>query len=911
MAFTLIDGEVHPLLIADPPHANDDGVPDNPNLVPTELRLTARATGDGAAEVRIGSLASLVEGTAVLRLSDSENPADPAAIHVHFTGGEGPLGALPPLGQPPAIDVSGEISGNVSLTVLGESLENVVRLHVPLNDFADAELEIDEERLQSFFDDFDFDLNNILAGLGPFLDLLSSTLREELSDLPLVGGGLEDLGGVIGDLKTAVYDRLEAVLETLPVSSFEDAEDRVRTALFDVLHNELGILLPALLPTDGAAGEPTEEDIEVSIDESRFEIKAAIGGMQSPIAVAFDTNLEGLPLSASVAGGLTVTLNPTLQLGFGIDRFGGFYLVGGPGPELSFEIEAGLTEGSSLDLDLFALSVTATDAPERGGTGLHALANVDFGSGDRIFLADVRPALEVPDVSVNLALDLDASTASPNLPHITAQLDAGWQFSYLDGQAHISDPTFALNSIELNAGEFLDKFIGPAAARIKQSLTPIQSVINLLQTPIPGLSQISELAGAGPITLLDLALAETSPAVASSTKQFVNFMNLIGELGSRLTADGTIRLGNIAFSGEGLLTEGWNLGVHDPTQSGGGGEGVDIDPSALNPHPLDTANAALRSLVASLRQAPSTSLPDESPGGTAAPPVGNGLDLTIDVFEDPSSLIKLLLGQTVNLVTWEIPELRLDFPWSQSFPILPFPPISIDVGLEAGLTLDFSVGFDTRGLQTDNLLDGFYFGDLADGSTGEDIHEAALSLGVTVAALLDAGIASAGIEGGIIGEVSANWRDPDADGKLYLSEINEIRAKEGLGCVFDLSAELRAVLRLVWEALFVSGSVTLADITLMETDNSTSGACLQRRSHRRPRLFQRFARAPAAVFRRRRAGARGRADRARGPLCSHARGRDQQRRIGEGHHHIARARRGEGKRHGHGSTLRRRNENPL
>ncbi len=66
---------------------------------------------------------------------------------------------------------------------------------------------------------------------------------------------------------------------------------------------------------------------------------------------------------------------------------------------------------------------------------------------------------------------------------------------------------------------------------------------------------------------------------------------------------------------------------------------------------------------------------------------------------------------------------------------IPFPPVPLyaTFGAKLNAYADFSVGFDTRGIaKTGNFLDGLYFGDLQNVTSGPDIPEFGISLEASV-----------------------------------------------------------------------------------------------------------------------------------------------------------------------------------
>lgn len=128
-----------------------------------------------------------------------------------------------------------------------------------------------------------------------------------------------------------------------------------------------------------------------------------------------------------------------------------------------------------------------------------------------------------------------------------------------------------------------------------------------------------------------------------------------------------------------------------------------------------------------------------------------GFGLKIPLITEPSNIFKLFTGEKADIVQWSIPKLDLNVPFSMRFGPIPFPPVPLYATFSAKLNAfaDFSVGFDTRGIaKTGNFVDGFYFGDLANVTSGADIDEFGISLEASVGAVVDLYFVSAGIEGG-------------------------------------------------------------------------------------------------------------------------------------------------------------------
>ena len=191
---------------------------------------------------------------------------------------------------------------------------------------------------------------------------------------------------------------------------------------------------------------------------------------------------------------------------------------------------------------------------------------------------------------------------------------------------------------------------------------------------------------------------------------------------------------------------------------------------------------------------------------------------------DSSSIYKFLMGQVVDVITWELPRFELEFGWGPRFPILPFPPITAGVGLQMDIAANFGVGFDTSGISKGKFLDGFYFDDVRNGS---DVSELEFGAGINIDASLDLGVARAGVQGEVRGSATANWRDLDSDGKLYLDELETIISRDGIGCIFELTGSFDAFVNVIWQVrlflLKLSGKIDLVDFEIFSIDNN--GLC--------------------------------------------------------------------------------------
>ncbi len=206
------------------------------------------------------------------------------------------------------------------------------------------------------------------------------------------------------------------------------------------------------------------------------------------------------------------------------------------------------------------------------------------------------------------------------------------------------------------------------------------------------------------------------------------------------------------------------------------------------------------------------------------------MGIKIPLLSDPSNIFKLFTGEKTDIIQWDIPRFELNVPFNMRFGPIPFPPVPLyaTFGAKLNAFADFSVGFDTRGLaKTGNFLDGLYFGDLQNVTSGPDIDEFGIYLEATVGAIIDLYFVSAGIEGGVKANLNFNWNDLDKDGKIYLDELVDLfnLLPEGGGvpgsCVFDARGAITAFIRAYYDVwLFGGDSLTIASYDLFRFNHS-------------------------------------------------------------------------------------------
>ena len=664
--------------------------------------------------------------------------------------------------------------------------------------------------------------------------------------LPLVGNNLKFLEQGTHDLFAPIGGALSSEFKSLGQTIYDtDVENAIATAL-----KSLGVNAPTLQPiTDTVTANQTGtaiDDMELHLD-----IKGTLVDSQSP--VNFDTGLSSLNLK--LTGNVALSLGYELQLGLGVND-NGFYI---DGPTTSFALTLGASApGLKLSGQLAFLQVDASDGTAAGTSGFNATLGVALtDSSDHISLSNNTPldlsasltAAATAQVHLHIKTSFDGSA---EFPSIDADFDMSWTIdagTALDGSSNAGSPTFgetpdiAFHNISLDVGSFLDKFVGPIVAEVKKVLDPLQPVIDVFNTRIPVLSDIAPLKSYfnvpsnEPVTLLNVITALDQGA---DTK-FLTAVVALDQLVNNIPSVG---------SGVSIPLGGFDFGANN----------VNARTANLAQTPLTSVNANPQAILKALGNVPgvggfvSQITSKIQFGGDGSPDDGGGLQFPL--IEDPQLGFGLLLGQDVPLFTFDMPTLKADATFHKSFPLLG--PLGVlfrgtvqdnldpnapqDTAIE--FLLHFSFGYDTHGLvqfAKDNfaladigdLLDGFYVSttDQPDGSGSNFVPQIRLYAGLGAFAAIDLAVFSAGVGGGISGDILVKLHNPNKVGKLRWSDLVAELSSGGPLSLFDVSgaltAELEAFIQIGFQTPFgfvgYENSDDIAQATLLNFNLQAQG----------------------------------------------------------------------------------------
>lgn len=582
--------------------------------------------------------------------------------------------------------------------------------------------------------------------------------------------------------------------------------------------------------------------------------------------IPFDFGFPGLRLATADgpdAGddpdGITASVDWSIDVGFGLSLTEGFYLATGGDDEISLDVSVNTPDfladiaflGVDIDgdnsdtpkpagrqADELNLSI-AIDLPDPSGTGKLALSN----------LLNVDPVDLLPTISADVDIYWRLATAPEfggseagdgSLPTVYATLDIQWSATLGVDGLNFGDLDMSFEDVELDLGSFINDFLAPILDEVTKFTEPLQPIIDVVSAPIPGVSQLAELVGEDPVTMIDLfeAISGNDLTLIKTLLDVVTFINAVaalGDAGEIIIPIGRFDIGGAAIGDSELPANQKSSLISGET----------VTTSSIT-DAMSGLNSSFDAFVASFNEnlADGAEFSDDEPG------------FTFPAFEDLSNIFNLLVGEDITLVRFASGPLKAEFGFSQSFgPIAVGPiPVSIVISGSASIEGRFAVGYDTKGVRqlvqaiTDDdgpdvsflkgfgfLFNGLFLDDL--NSAGQDVPEIRLVVEFAAGAAVDLVVVSAGVEGGVRATLDLNLHDggffnpippENLDGKLRLDEIASFIFNNPI-CLFDVSGKLEAFVRIFVEIdLFLFSKrfqFTVVNITLLELENITADLC--------------------------------------------------------------------------------------
>jgi len=633
-------------------------------------------------------------------------------------------------------------------------------------------------------------------GVDLFLEGLQDVLDGEVLGipLPLIGDGLADGARFIEDFREGFVASFREEVE-----SFADPTSNiVSELLFDLLASEEqgadpnGPALGLLLDGNGD-GQVTIEDVaftgnvdEVGIPRSESFVQWNLKLGTPPLAVSSDIGFDiGLPgLGLETDGDVNLLLGWELDLGFGISGSDGFYLDISDSSELEVFADvdiAGLElTGSLAFLQLRAVDENVDEDDETTGLGLTFgidVFNQREEDDERLGLTElggfgIRAGIAAEaDVELGLTLEIDPDIipgASGVFPTVLADFNLEWgigervargedggelvDLRELSGNLIMDGlEIVAIQDITLDLGSFIGDFVQPVLAEIQKITQPLQPVIDLLNEPLPVISDLGP-----PMSLLDMA-ASFGVAQVELIDSLAKFISLVDSIPTDTPGELMLGFGSLTIFERGAP----------------GMEGMDLTDPNQRVTPDD-----VRAEVDMRQEDPGNDPRKKKTQGVVDKLKANG-DFALPILTDPSQVFGLLLGNPATLITYDLRPLVFDFDFSAAYPLAG--PLVVGVDVSFGAEIDVAFGFDTFGIQkffdSDftnplTILEGFFVSDTEDPlGTGADVDELILRGGLFATAALDVLLARAGVSGGVEAEIFFDLFDPDGDGRVRALEI--------------------------------------------------------------------------------------------------------------------------------------------
>lgn len=624
------------------------------------------------------------------------------------------------------VDSQGDEGAIFSQLVLGNTLSDAELKALKVEDDT-ASVVIDNQLVQIEQATGDYSggkLELIVGGLKSFLTELQAGINEKVWT-----NNLPLLGNALSNAKNTIdfVNDLKTDLENLHITSASTSRN-VADALEALLKGRVDIV------------SENTDDILFSLN-----IKKDLASFQPTL----DSKI-GLPnLGLKVDGTGKVTLDYDLNLNFGVNS-SGFYLDTSHADELKINFGASISELKG-DGSLGALQIKLTNNETKlDGSFIVDLQDADTNSNDnkitdfsnidldKLVTTDFSPESKA-NINLHLVTGVNGSTV---LPSLSSDFILDWDLG------NDSSPSVKFDNVQLNLDSFLNGFAKPMLANVQTITQPFQPIVKILNTPIN--------LGVASFDLLDIAakvLETTGKAhIGAGTIEFIESLDelttLISDINTMAGNDVFIKLGSFDLGKlDNVFSDNFNLNT--------------VTPKSFQALPTNGANDFILEI--------------------------NRVDgLAFPILTDPSVAFSLLLGNpSVDLFKYTMPKLDFGASYDQFFPI--FGPLGATIKGSFTAEIDLGFGYDTKGIATQNLWDGFYISDL--NSLGVDKKELILTVTLDAGAEINAGLAKASVTGGINADIGFDLKAP-TDGKMRFDEFTEL-LKHPL-CMFDTEGSLTA-----------------------------------------------------------------------------------------------------------------------
>ncbi len=353
----------------------------------------------------------------------------------------------------------------------------------------------------------------------------------------------------------------------------------------------------------------------------------------------------------------------------------------------------------------------------------------------------------------------------------------------------------SFNEITLDLGTFISDIVSPVIEFTNDIIDPVKPVVDALTANVAFLSDI------GIADLFD----QNDDGEASLVEVAAELAGALGDVRFTEFVEAIIGIIDLAEALEQLEE---NIQPNIPIEIPFGDYTLENFTAASESTPAENVNADTQGNGSINTTNPNANIDNLGNSISNVFTKLDNLGVEIPLLDNPLNAINLFLGQNVDLINYDIPDLSIAFELDATFPIVtPF--LSGVLGGSFGTATDLEVGFDTDGFRrwqetgfdiADSYLtlDGFFINDLDE--FGQDKDELVLAATLEAGAEINAIIASATVTGGIRGEAGLDIVDVGeynntSDGRIRTSEIFS-RISNPLS-LFEFSGSIDAFLRAI------------------------------------------------------------------------------------------------------------------
>ncbi|HEX5241768.1 MAG TPA: calcium-binding protein [Tepidisphaeraceae bacterium] len=681
------------------------------------------------------------------------------------------------------------------------------------------------------------------------IDSIDQQLSKVIGDLPLVGNAMSGAIHTANDAFNGVSAKVQSALSSLSSDATIHGTD-IQNVIFAALGPSGLNILPAsvasasdvpiqLVDTDGNTANGAEQ--------VNFNLELQGNLFTASLNPKFDIGLPGLKLGVT-SGTIQAQATYDIKLNIDANATDGLYIDLTPNPEVSLKL-AVTAPGLHVVGNLGFLQLDATDGSPGNSPTQHTQlvgtisADLSVGGDEKLTASNLGSLVSNSSLDASAEADVHLHSVlsfggSAEFPSLQADLDMTWSLANaslnsggVTDSSFGSEPDIHFNNIQLDVGSFFSKFVTPIVSEMQTILKPLQPIIDLLNTRMPIFSDIGFLENKfdtnhdGKVSLLEV-LNAIAPQDTTFLNTVVGIDNLINSVPS-LTGDALLNLGSFELGGSSNANGADIRSLTDLTGinlSNFNADDIASEMTALGNSIGGSVGAQVGSFLGTIA--------DNSVFGGGGGSDGAGLQFPI--LQNPSSAFKLLLGQNVDLFTFDTPTLDVKAPLDVFFSILGPLGVELKGTVDADDTLaefkaHLDMGYDTSGLVEFATTDSFNpakIGDLFDGFFVLDDPTktyAEANVGIGAFAAIDIVVASAGVGGGINGDVTMTVNDPNNDGKLRPKEILQDLQMSPL-CLFNIdgtiTASLDAYIKVGFDTPFGfvgwQDNFTLASATLLD-----------------------------------------------------------------------------------------------